>query len=347
MGKGKDPFFYTRNTLTILGNLSNYLSIVMEIIRDLSNKMALKNPVATIGNFDGVHMGHRQIFRKLKQFAKDLDGVSVVITFFPHPLKVLSSGKQLSLISTYEEKELLLQASGIDYLVVIPFTEQFAALTAREFVSDILVRKIGIKKLIIGYDYAFGRNREGNIGLLRQLGKEYDFTVEVLEPIWDGKTIFSSTNIRKMIKQGNVRDAVALLGRHFSLGGKVVHGHHRGKMLGFPTANLQTYKELIPKNGVYAVKVKIDQEMFDGACNIGPNPTFDDNAIAIEVFIFEFADDLYGRDIRVYFVERVRDEQKFPDADALQKAITADVARCREILRDISIIEYRECLGKD
>ena len=338
---------HARNTLTILGNLSNYLSIVMEIIRDLSDTRELKNPVATIGNFDGVHIGHRQIFQKLKKAAKDLDGVSVVITFFPHPLKVLPSGEKLSLISTYEEKELLLEASGVDYLVVIPFTEHFAALSAREFVGEVLVRKIGIKKLIIGYDYAFGRNREGNIGLLRQLGKEYGFTVEVLEPIWDGKTIFSSTNIRKMIKSGNVRDVVALLGRHFSVGGKGVHGHHRGKMLGFPTANLLTDKELIPKNGVYAVKVKIDQELFDGACNIGPNPTFGDKANAIEVFIFDFAGDLYERGLQVYFVERIRDERKFPDSAALQAAIANDVERCREILRDTSIIEYHECLGKD
>ena len=319
----------------------------MEIIRDLADIKALKSPVATIGNFDGVHMGHRQIFRKLKQAAKDSNGVSVVITFAPHPLKVLQSDKKLSLISSYEEKEHLLQASGIDYLIVIPFTEQFAAVTAREFVRDILVGAIGVKKLIIGYDYAFGRKREGNIGLLRQLGSEFDFAVEVLEPIWDGKTIFSSTNIRKMIENGNVRDVVAPLGRHFSIGGKVVHGHHRGKVLGFPTANLQTGKELIPKNGVYAVKVKIDQELYDGACNIGPNPTFGDEAIAIEVFIFNFAGDLYGRDLLVYFVERIRDERKFPDAVALQTAIANDVARCREILRDTSIIEYRECLGKD
>ncbi len=319
----------------------------MEIIRDLSKIGTLKNPVATIGNFDGVHMGHRQIFRKLKRAAKDLGGVSVVITFAPHPLKVLPSGKKLSLISTYEEKEQLLQASGIDYLIVIPFTKEFASLTATEFVRDVLVRAIGIRKLIIGYDYAFGRNREGNIGLLRRLGGEYGFAVEVLEPIWDGKTIFSSTIIRRMIKDGNVRDVVAPLGRHFSLGGKVVHGHNRGKALGFPTANLQTEKELIPKNGVYAVKVKIDQTMYDGACNIGPNPTFGDEAVAIEIFIFDFAGDLYGRELLVYFVERIRDERKFADAAALQKAITADVARCKDILRDSSIIEYRECVGKD
>jgi riboflavin kinase/FMN adenylyltransferase len=319
----------------------------MEIIRDLADIKALKNPVVTIGNFDGVHMGHRQIFQKLKQAAADLHGESVVITFAPHPLKVLPSGKDLRLISTYEEKELLLEASGIDYLVVIPFTEQFAALTARKFVSEILVGSIGIKKLIVGYDYAFGRKREGNIRLLRQLGKEYGFAVETLEPIWDGKTIFSSTNIRKMIEEGNVRDVVAPLGRHFSIVGKVVHGHHRGKLLGFPTANLHTEKELIPKNGVYAVKVKIDQEMYNGACNIGPNPTFSGVAIAIEIFIFDFTGDLYEKEMRVYFIQRIRDEMKFPDATALQTAIEADVALCREILKDASIIEYHECLGKE
>jgi riboflavin kinase/FMN adenylyltransferase len=319
----------------------------MEIIRNLSHLRALRNPVATIGNFDGVHMGHRQIFRQLKQAAAELGGVSVVITFAPHPLKVLPSGKKLCLISTYEEKELLLDASGIDYLVVIPFTKHFAALTAREFVSDILVRKLGIKKLIIGYDYAFGRNREGNIGLLRQLGKEYGFAVEVLEPIWDGKTIFSSTNIRKMIRGGNVRGVVALLGRQFSIQGKVIHGHNRGRALGFPTANLQTDKELIPKCGVYAVKVKIDQKLYDGACNIGPNPTFDDEAISIEVFIFDFAGDLYGLELHLFFIERIRDEMKFPDIATLQSAIERDVARCREVLRDTAIIEYHESLGKD
>jgi riboflavin kinase/FMN adenylyltransferase len=319
----------------------------MEIIRRLSDIRALKNPVVTIGNFDGVHLGHRQIFRKLKKAAAALDGVSVVITFIPHPLKVLPSGKNLRLINTYEEKELLLEASGIDYLIVIPFTDEFAAIPAREFVSGILVRDIGMKKLIIGYDYAFGRNREGNVELLRHLGIEYGFAVEVLEPIGNGQTIYSSTNIRKMIGNGNVREVVTLLGRHFSIGGKVVHGHHRGKGLGFPTANLETDKELVPRSGVYAVKVGIDQMRYDGACNIGPNPTFDDESVSIEVFIFDFAGDLYGRELRIYFIDRIRDERRFPDAAALQRAIEDDVARCREALKDKAIIEYRDYLGKD
>ncbi len=319
----------------------------MKVIRALTDISGLKNPVVTIGNFDGVHMGHRQIFRKLKQAATEISGVSVVITFNPHPLKVLPTGKKLRLINTPEEKELLIEASGIDYLIVIPFTEKFAAITATEFVSEILVGIVGIKKLIIGYDYAFGRNREGNIGLLRLLGDEYGFSVDVLEPIWDGKTIFSSTNIRKMIEDGRIREVVTSLGRNFSLEGKVVHGHHRGKLLGFPTANLQTQRELIPKNGVYAVRVKINSEMYDGACNIGPNPTFGDKEVAIEVFIFNFTGDLYEKNLRVFFIDRIRDERKFPDASALQTAIEEDVARCREILRDASIIEYHESAGKD
>jgi len=319
----------------------------MKIIRNLSHAGDLKNPVATIGNFDGVHMGHRQIFRQLKKAAAEIDGVSVVITFTPHPLKVVPSGKKLRLISTYDEKERLLGASGIDYLVVIPFTKEFAAISAREFVSDILVHSIGIRKLIIGYDYAFGRNREGNIGFLRQLGKEYGFAVEVLEPIWDGKTLFSSTNIRKMVEEGNVKDVVRLLGRQFSITGKVVHGHNRGKLLGFPTANLQTENELIPKCGVYAVKVKMDGNLFDGACNIGPNPTFGDEAISIEVFIFDFDGDLYGQDLQLFFIESIRDERKFPDAVALQHAIESDVSNCREVLKDTVIIEYHEPPGKE
>ena len=319
----------------------------MKIIRNLSHIGALKNPVATIGNFDGVHIGHRQIFRQLRQAAAGINGVSIVITFAPHPLKMVTSGKKLRLISTYDEKERLLEASGIDYLVIIPFTKEFAALSARAFVIDILVSSLGIKKLIVGYDYAFGRNREGNIGFLRQMGKEFGFTVEVLEPIWNGKTLFSSTNIRKMVEDGNVKDVVHLLGRHFSIGGKVVHGHHRGKTMGFPTANLQSENELIPKCGVYAVKVKLNGEMYDGACNIGPNPTFDDEAISIEVFIFGYDGDLYGQSLRLFFVERIRDERKFPDVCALQRQIKDDVSRCREVLKDTEVLEYHEPQTKD
>lgn len=318
----------------------------MKIYRNVEEiEGKLPSPVVTIGNFDGVHLGHREIFRRLKREAAELSGVSMVITFVPHPLKVLAPQKSPRLINTSAEKELLIEASGIDYLLAIPFTREFASVTADRFVLEILVGRIGVKRVVIGHDYAFGRNREGDADFLRRMGDELGFEVEVLGPIGNGKVIYSSTRVREMIERGDVRGVVSLLGRHFSIGGVVVHGHHRGKGLGFPTANLETDKELIPGHGVYAVKVKIDDTVHDGACNIGVNPTFGDEKPSIEVFLLDFAGDLYGREVRVYFVDRIRDERKFPDPLSLQRAIEADVARCRELLRGVSIIEYREYLA--
>jgi len=319
--------------------------IIFRDVDDIHDKLV--NAVVTIGNFDGVHLGHREIFRRVREGAREVGGVSVVITFVPHPLKLLPSRKALRLITPYAEKEGLIEASGIDYLIIIPFTEQFASIAAADFVSRILVGRIGMKMLIIGYDYAFGRNREGNVALLSKLGAEYGFDLEVLAPIGSGDTIYSSTRIRELIGEGDVEGVVSLLGRHFSLDGTVVHGHHRGKGLGFPTANLATDNELIPMQGVYAVKVRLGDALYDGACNIGSNPTFDDRAMSIEVFIFDFAGDLYDSRMRVYFVARIRDEQKFPTAVALQQAIQSDIARCREILNCVSVVEYREATGTD
>jgi riboflavin kinase/FMN adenylyltransferase len=318
----------------------------MVIYRSLDEiREQLPHAVAAIGNFDGVHLGHRDIFRRVKRLAAAIGGVSVVVTFIPHPLKVLATSRSLRLINTYGEKETLIEASGIDYLVVIPFTPDFAALSAETFVCRVLIDVIGIEKLIVGYDYAFGRNREGNRELLMRLGEQHGFAVEVLEPLGNGSEIYSSSAIRRLVADGRVRDVVPLLGRHFSLSGRVVHGHHRGEGLGFPTANLVTDKELIPRDGVYAVKVKIDDVMYNGACNIGTNPTFGDEAVAIEVFLLDFSADLYGRDVRLYFIDRIREERKFADVTSLQQAIAADVERCRELLRDAGVIEYQEYLN--
>lgn len=317
----------------------------MKVITHVSDiKEPLHNAVVTVGNFDGVHLGHREIFRKIKEAAAVLGGVSVVVTFIPHPLKVLAPEKSPRLINTYAEKEILIEASGIDYLVEIPFDQQFAATTAREFVEKVLVGKLGVRKLIIGYDYAFGSNRQGNVSLLSRLGKEFSFDVEELKPIGNGNTIFSSSAIRAMIAEGNVKGVVPLLGRHFSLGGVVVHGHHRGKGLGFPTANLVTEKELLPRNGVYAVKVKIDEVLHDGACSVGTNPTFRDQGLFIEVFIFDFEADLYHKELRVYFIDRIRDEKTFDDVSSLKQAIREDIQRCRHILSQTTVIEYRQYL---
>ena len=318
--------------------------LIIKNLDEINHKF--DNAVVTIGNFDGVHLGHREIFRRVRMAAAVLNGVSVVITFSPHPLKLLPSRKSLRLITTYEEKETLIAASGLDCLIVIPFTEEFAAITADEFVRSVLVDSVGMKKLIIGYDYAFGRNREGNVTLLRQLGKDLGFELEVLEPIGMGDLVYSSTGIREMIGEGRVREVVSLLGRHFSVKGIVVHGHHRGKGIGFPTANLETGNELIPKNGVYAVKVELDGKVFDGACNIGFNPTFGDSGTSIEVFIVDYKGEIYGRVLRLYFIERIRDERKFQDTADLKDEIGHDVTRCREILKYAKIIEYSESQGR-
>lgn len=307
-------------------------------------KAPLHNPVVTIGNFDGVHLGHREIFRKLKSSAKEINGVSVVITFDPHPLKVVPSKRPVTLINTLEEKITLIEASGVDYLLIINFDADFSSTTATDFVERILVGTIGLKRLIIGYDYAFGKGREGDVSLLRKLGSRFSFDVEELLPISDGSINYSSSLIRKMIADGAVADVIRYLGRNFSIGGRVVHGANRGKSLGFPTANIETDKELIPADGVYAVKVKIEDTLYDAACNIGFNPTFETVRKSIEVFIFDLDEDLYGKEIRVYFFDRLRAEKRFGSVNELVSAISADVERCRKILASSQLVVYRDYL---
>ena len=315
----------------------------MEIFHSLDDIPGkLGKSVVTIGNFDGVHLGHREIFTRVCQAADEIKGVSVVVTFVPHPLKVIPNPqKRICLITTYAEKEALIEESGIDYLVAIPFNPEFASLSAREFVSDILVEKLGVNRLIIGYDYSFGRGREGKVETLLTLGREFGFAVEVLDPIGHDGIIYSSTQVRKMVKEGDVAGVVPLLGRHFSLTGRVVIGHRRGAGLGFPTANIQTDKELIPKAGVYAVKVQLDDTFYDGACNIGTNPTFGDEENSIEVFLFDFSGNLYERELKLFFVARIRDEIRFSGPEPLRRAISDDVVRCREILDGTELGEYR------
>jgi riboflavin kinase/FMN adenylyltransferase len=318
----------------------------MLLCRSLDELPPTAGPTAvTVGNFDGVHLGHREMFRRLIGRARDLGGRSVVVTFRPHPLKVLNPSYPLRLINTYEEKETLIEASGVDTLLVIPFDRDFAALSPEEFVGEVLVKRLGMKHLVVGYDYGFGRDRQGNATLLRNLGESLGYTLELLDPIGSGATVYSSTSVRRMIEAGDVAGVVAVLGRHFSLAGKVVHGHHRGRGLGFPTANLRTEKELIPRDGVYAVKVRVGEQLLDGACNIGCNPTFGDTERAIEVFILDHGEELYDQEVRLYFMERIRDERAFAAKEELIAAIAGDVARCREILASATVIGYRDYLG--
>jgi riboflavin kinase / FMN adenylyltransferase len=315
----------------------------MIIFRSISEiREQLRHPAVTIGNFDGVHLGHREIFRRVRELARAAGGVSVVVTFVPHPLKVVASEKSVKLITTTREKESLIEASGIDYLLEIPFDAAFAAVSARDFVERILVGALGMEQLVIGYDYAFGRGREGNVEILRELGLVHGYSVELLPPVTNGALVYSSTLVRSLVGEGDVKGVVAVLGRHFRLTGSVVHGEHRGRILGFPTANLATDDELLPAAGVYAVKVRVGETLYDGACNIGTNPTFQNERLTLEVFLLDFEGDLYGREITLFFLERLRGERRFPDLESLKAAIAADVARCREILRGAAIIEYHD-----
>lgn len=317
----------------------------MKIIRDLSEiDSPFPDPVVTIGNFDGVHLGHREIFRRVVRKAAELGGTSVVFTFVPHPRKLLAPEKAPLQINTYAEKERLIEASCIDVLICAPFTREMAAISADRFVEEILVGRIGVRHLIVGYDYAFGRGREGNTEYLRRRGDDLGFTVEVLSPVSQKGEVYSSTRVRELIRAGKVEDVVILLGRHFNLEGVVVQGARRGRTLGYPTANLQTEKELLPAPGVYAVKIRYGNEILDGVANIGFTPTFEREKQSVEVYIFDFDQDLYGQTLRIYFLSRLREERKFPSPADLIKAIRGDVERARELLAEKKIIEFREYL---
>lgn len=318
----------------------------MRIVRDLQEfDSPLPNAVVTLGNFDGVHLGHREIFRRVVRKARQLEGTSVVFTFVPHPLRLLAPEHPLRLINTYAEKERLIGASCVDVLISAPFTPSLAQMPARRFVEEVLVGRIGLRHLVVGYDYAFGRNREGDARFLARLGEEIGFSVEIIDPLAAGGRVYSSTRIRKRVAAGDVAGVVGLLGRHFTLEGEVVHGAARGKSLGYPTANLRTEKELLPKPGVYAVKVKRDEgKMYDGVVNIGRNPTFGGQDLNVEVHILGFREQIYGQRLRVYFVDRIRDEKRFPGRNALAEAIAADIEQARRILAGARIVEYREYL---
>jgi riboflavin kinase/FMN adenylyltransferase len=229
-------------------------------------------------------------------------------------------------------------------LVVLDFTPQLAAMTAEDFVREILVRKLGVKHLIVGYDYAFGRNRQGDTDFLEKQAALHGFTLEVLKPIRAEQQAHSSTVIRKLLHEGQVADVVKILGRNFTLDGVVVHGDGRGRKLGFPTANLVTEKEILPRDGVYAVKVKWREDSYDGVINIGHRPTFAASAPTLEIHLLDFQGGLYAERLRIYFVDRLRDEKKFPSVEALQAAVLKDIAQARALLSEAQVVEYREYL---
>ncbi|UCF72367.1 MAG: bifunctional riboflavin kinase/FAD synthetase [Deltaproteobacteria bacterium] len=294
----------------------------------------IKNPVVTIGNFDGVHWAHQAIFKKVIERAKDLNGASVVITFEPHPIKVMSPNKAKPLITLLEQKRELVLNQGIDIFLLIRFTLEFAAISASDFVKGILVDKLGIKEIVVGYDYTFGNNREGNINLLKEMGQQFNFKVHEVGPIYLGKSLVSSTSIRNLIMEGKVSEARQLLGRDYQIRGEVIKGRNRGgALLGYPTANVRVEDELIPKQGVYVVTVDVGGKIYQGLTNIGYNPTFKGKTLSVEAHIFDFSADILKQKIRINFLSRFRDEITFASIKDLSQQISRDVRQAREFFQ--------------
>lgn len=309
----------------------------MKIVDDLQNlPEPFHNAVVTIGNFDGVHKGHQALIREVKEQAHAIQGTAVAVTFEPHPARVLKKDAPLQHITMIEQKIELLEKLELDALVCIPFTESFARVSAREFVENILVEQLGMKAIVVGKDYAFGRNREGTIPLLKEMAGALGFEVTVMD--WQyvddcpGERV-SSTRIRNIIMEGDVEKARKLLGRHYQIRGSVVSGRDRGgKLLGFPTANINLQDELCPKTGVYAVTVQTGAGTFQGVANIGFSPTFEDHLFTVEVHILDFNSDIYNQPIRVNFVSRLRDEMKFSNIQELSNQIKRDIEKARQLL---------------
>ncbi len=316
----------------------------MRIIRELHGKFDYPNPVVTIGNFDGVHIGHQKIFKKVVEKARKINGTPIAITFDPHPVRVLAPERGLKILTTFEDKANLISSEGIKVLICIGFSKEFAKTDPDDFIRDILVNKLGVKWVIVGHNYAFGKGKKGTTALLRRRGKKYGFDVSVVRYAKVYDDIVSSSRVRSLLLRGRVCEASRMLGRAYHIGGMVIKGAGRGaSLLHTPTANITTPNELVPKEGVYAVKVSIGNrqeaigrrkecEIYDGVANIGKNPTFGDVPMSYEVHIFNFDKNLLGEKIKIHFIDRIRDEKKFSGISELEENIRKDIEKAKQIL---------------
>ncbi len=314
-------------------------------ISDISEKFP--NACVTIGNFDGVHLGHQQLFSTVVNKARALQGTSIAITFDPHPLQVLLPGG-IKLISTCEQKVELIEMAGIDVLLIVPFTREFAATSADEFVGSLLVGRLGVKELVVGYDYAFGKGRSGNIEFLKRQGEIYGFPVTVVDAFYVHGQLVSSTRIRELIRLGEMSTAKELLGRFYQIRGTVQVGKQRGgPVIGFPTANLRLDEEdLVPKLGVYVTQVICEGKCYGGILNIGYNPTFGEQQLVAETHIFDFSEDIYGRPIKVNLLKFLRSERKFSGPGELTEQIVRDVAIAKKVLAEQRKELAHSCAGQ-
>jgi riboflavin kinase/FMN adenylyltransferase len=293
-----------------------------------------RGAVVTIGNFDGVHLGHQKIIGTVLGEAAGLGARSMAITFRPHPMKVLRPEQDVRVLTPPEEKARLMKAYGIDSVLFIPFDRAFAGTEADDFINEVLVGKLAVRMVVVGHGYAFGRGKKGTTELLRRRGRKFGFGVRVVRNAARGGNVVSSSLIRSLLGRGRVREAARYLGRPYMIEGTVEKGAGRGaRLLDTPTANISTPNELVPKKGVYAVRAAVGARTFDGVASIGTNPTFPGAGQSYEVHLFGFSGDLRGEGLRVYFVDRLRDEARFPDAEALHDQIRADISRAKEILR--------------
>jgi len=308
----------------------------MNLIRDMESlSKPLRNAVLTIGNFDGVHRGHLALFELVKQRAKAMDGQSAVMTFEPHPVKVIKKGNGPPMITSTEQKLNLIRDAGIEVIFCIPFTVDFASISAETFVREFLVKKIGVKEVVVGHDYTFGKGRQGNLQLLQQMGEELGFKVHLVGPVHINHTLVSSTSIRTLVQEGNLKEAKRLLGRDFQVWGTVVKGANRGgRLLGFPTANMRPFDQLTPKPGVYTVRVDVEGVPHFGVTNVGYNPTFGDSALSIETHILDFSRDIVGQEIRLSFLHRLRDEKRYSSVEELTAQISQDIRDARKWIEE-------------
>ena len=308
----------------------------MQFIQSLDEITPFDKAVITIGNFDGVHIGHQALFHTVIEEADTMGALSVAMTFEPHPMRVLQK-RYFPLITLFEQKKELIEKSGIDVLICVPFTMEFAQFTADQFLVDLLVQKVGMRAIVVGNDYTFGKDRQGDIAFLQDRAKAYNYDVIVTDWIQDNggdPNRISSTRIRKLVHGGHMQKARKMLGRWYQIRGKVTPGRNRGgKLLGFPTANINLQDELAPKNGVYAVWVEVAGSRRMGVANIGFSPTFDDHVFTVEVHLLDFDGDLYGNEIRVNFVKRIRGEIKFDSLKALSAKIAEDIEVGKTVLQ--------------
>ncbi len=297
----------------------------------------IKCPVVTIGSFDGVHLGHACVIQHLKEKAANIDGESVIISFEPHPREVLyPREKKIGILTTLEEKVTILEKYGVDHLIILKFTLEFAQQSYTDFVKKILIDKLKIKGLVVGYDHRFGKDRAGNFENLQELANKYGFFLEKEVVFEEDDVNVSSTKIRNALTVGDITTVNRFLGYLYSITGKVVYGHHLGHKIGFPTANIQVSDErkLLPAIGVYAVKVIIGQEIFNGMLNIGIRPTVsNDGQVSCEVYIFDFSQDLYGKTITINFINRIRGERKFNDIEELRAQLQKDQEKILKLLK--------------